>query len=435
MKRFIPLTLILLSLCSCRTSVVEWVRLEDQLEDSFGGTSPLDLDPTKSFIPFASSTMDFDGDALKSCSLPDGGTVADLVGEETKTTSTNGLGIFTSLISTWHSGRIRSYSGSYMSKDIDGNPIRLSGRIVLPADGNVSRIMVVSHFTIAADREAPSNTVTMESLFAARGLCVIESDYIGYGVTADKIHPYLCADVTAQNVVDMYYAALPFLEAINCMPQYDDIFLLGYSQGGAVTMSVAHEFEFYHDDVRIRLCMAGGGPYDICATYDTLLENNFTDIPCAVPLIIQGMNEGMHLGLDYNKFFVPHVAENMDEWLNSKNYTVAQVTEMIGSHKISDILTSEAQDKAKDLMTDLYRAMVDNSVTNEFIPVCPVYLFHSMDDNVVPYVNAVRLRAQMEDYNVIYNFGHYGKHQAGCLRFMYCCLDLLKSRGDIKWAI
>ena len=415
--------LFLLPLCSCRMSSVEWVDLSG-------------LDETKSFIPFSCNQENFDSKAIASCQMPGGESVGELIAEETtKTTSTTGANLFTSLISMWRSSQIVSYCGSYMSTDIDGKPIRLSGRIVLPADGNVSRIMVATHFTIAADREAPSNSVTMESMFAARGIAVIEPDYIGYGITADKIHPYLCADVTGRNVVDMYFAALPFLERINCKPKYDDIFILGYSQGGAVAVTTAQEFEFRHPEVKIRLTMCGGGPYDICTTYDTLVDNDYTDIPCAIPLIIQGMSEGNGLNLDYSKFFVPHVVNNMDEWLNSKKYTVAQVTEMIGSHYISDMLTSEARDKAKDLMTDLYRAMVDNSVINEWIPTSPIYMFHSIDDNVVPYVNAERMQDKMIGYNVIFNCGHYGNHQMGCLRFMFSCLDLLKEHGDIDWSI
>lgn len=410
------------ALASCSMSPVEWVDFED-----FSS-----LDASKCFIPYSSGTSVLDEGALRGCRLPGGDSVGDVVDEDdTKVTGVGGAGIFTSLLSNFRSGRIRSYSGSYMSTDIDGDPIRLSGRIVIPADGKVSRIMVVAHFTVASDSEAPSNTVTMESMFAAHGLAVIEADYIGYGITADRVHPYLCSKVTAKNVVDMYYAALPFLEKIGCKPKYDDIFILGYSQGGAAAMSVTQEFNFHHPDVDIRLSMCGGGPYDICATYDFLVDNDYTDIPCAVPLILQGLDVGMHLGLNYYDFFLPRIADNLDEWINSKKYTVAEVTEAIGSHRVSDILTPRARDKAKDLMTDLYRAMVDNSVTSEFMPDCPLYLFHSIDDNVVPFVNSSKLEEHLYDMNVMYNFGHYGSHQMGCLRFMFSCIDLLKSHGDI----
>ncbi len=414
---------VIMFLTACSRTSEEWVNLEDYSN----------LDPATSFIPFA-GTNTLNNSNIADCKLPGGSTFRQVVDEEeqsTRTTSTYATSIARNFLSMWNSSKIRSFSGSYMSTDHNGNPIRLSGRIILPSDGKVSRIMVVSHFTMGANYEAPSNELPIESMFAPYGLAIIEPDYIGYGITSNMIHPYLCAGVTARNVVDMYLAALPFLEAIGCEPEYDDIFLLGFSQGGAVTMSVAHEFIKYHKDVTIRLIMAGGGPYDVCATYDTLIENDYTEYPCAIPMIIQGMDYGMNLGLDYSLYFKPRMVENLDEWINSKKYTMANITNLMGSKYISSIMTDAARDKSSKIMTSLYRAMVDNSVVNETPVSRPLFLFHSIDDQVVPICNAYSLAEEMVGLNVIYNFGHYGSHTNACLRFMFSCIDLLKQHGDI----
>lgn len=412
----------------CTLSKSEWISLDD-----FS-----DLDETKSFIPWSASSCNADENLLRNCKLPGGDSVGDAEEEETRTTSTNGAGVIRALVSHMNRNKIVSYCGSYWSEDQDGKPIKISGRITLPADGRISRIMLVSHYTIGHNAEAPSNEVTIESMYAAEGLAVIQSDYLGYGITAGKVHPYLCSTVTARNVIDMYFAALPFLRKIGRMPDYDDIFLLGFSQGGAVTMSVAQEFEtnekYSSKGVKIRLVMAGGGPYDICATYDTLIDNDFTDYPCAIPMIIQGMDFGNHLNLDYADFFDARMLDNMDEWINSKRYTMGEITQLIGSKQISSIMTKHAMDKANDKMTDLYRAMVDNSVINEMMPTVPIYLFHSLDDKVVPFVNAYNIMQKMDqqESNIMYNFGHYGAHQMATLRFFMTCLDLLRENGDIK---
>ena len=411
----------------CELSKVEWVSFDDYS----------DLDETTSFIPYSVTSQLIDGVSISECRLPGGVKVSELQEDQTKTTATNGAGVIRALINSIGSREIVSYSGTYFSEDESGKRVKLSGRIVLPADGRVSRIMLVSHYTIGHDAEAPSNEVTIESMYAAKGIAVIQSDYLGYGITASRIHPYLCSGVTARNVIDMYFAALPFLKKIGKMPDFDDIYLLGFSQGGAVTMSVAQEFElnpkYNSKGVKIRLTMAGGGPYDICATYDTLMDNDFTDYPCAIPMIVQGMNVGNKLGLDYKDFFLPSMYENLDEWINSKRYTMGEITQLIGSHQISSIMTSDAMNKVNEKMTELYRAMVDNSVVNETMPSCPVYLFHSLDDKVVPFVNAYKIMQKMyfQETNVIFNFGHYGSHQTATLRFMLTCLDLLKKNGDI----
>ena len=277
-----------LTVSACTLTEAEWVTFQEDFSE---------LDPLTSFIPFRTEENELDEGMADSLCPEDE--------SSTKTTYTNGANLLRALLSSYRGTAIRSYCGTYYSRDHHGDPIVLSGRIMLPADGKVSRIMLVSHFTIGADKEAPSAELPLESIYAAHGLAVVESDYIGYGVTSDKIHPYLCSKVTAGNVVDMYYAALPFLKKIGCEPQFDDIFLLGFSQGGAVTMSVAQEIYDNHPDIDVRLVMCGGGPYDICATYDTLIDNDATDYPCAIPMIIQGLNYGNDLNLDYSQFFLP----------------------------------------------------------------------------------------------------------------------------------
>lgn len=415
MKRLLPVIISFAALISgCTLTEVEWMKFDEDFSN---------LDPRTTFIPFRAETNVFSEDMATSFSLPED--------PETKTTSTNGANLLRALLSSYRCKQIRSYCGTYYSLDQHGDTVILSGRIMVPADGKVSRIMVVSHFTIGADREAPSAELPLESIYAGHGLAVVESDYIGYGVSSDRIHPYLCSEVTARNVIDMYRAAVPFLKQLGCAPQYNDIFLLGFSQGGAVTMSTAQELCRKYPEVDVRLVMCGGGPYDICATYDTLIERDNTDYPCAIPMIIQGLNYGMDLGLDYSEFFQPKMVENLDKWINSKDYTMADITNMIGSHKVSSIMTEDAMNKTSASMTDLYRAMVDNSAYYGIVPDYPIYLYHSIDDNVVPYVNATNMEFRLEEANVIYNFGHYGTHQISTLRFFLCCIDLLRKNGDI----
>ena len=68
------------------------------------------------------------------------------------------------------------------------------------------------------------------------------------------------------------------------------------------------------------------------------------------------------------------MVENLDEWINSKKYTMQDITDMIGSKKISSILTEEAMNKTAESMTELYRAMLDNSAVYGSVPNFPIYL-------------------------------------------------------------
>lgn len=417
-----------LVLSSCSQVSEKWVNLDEVVAK---------LDKEKAFVPYS---CELDGEKVeieissKLSALDAEVELSDTIGDGgvRRTSSTNAVTLAKSVFSNWNSNRSDSYCGTYMTVDKDGNPLRVSGRIIVPRDKRPNRAIVISHYTIGANEEAPSKSFPLEAILASRGLAVIVPDYIGYGVTSHMIHPYLCANLTAQNVLDMYDAAMPFLKAINKEPINKEVILMGYSQGGATTMAVARKIEYERPDIKIRLVLAGGGPYDLCVTYDKMIENDYTDYPCAIPMIIQGMNYGHNLNLDYSQFFQPFLLENMDKWINSKQYAMADITTMMGTKRMSEVMTKEACNKVSDGMTDLYMAMLDNSISASYYPDAPVYLFHSVDDNVVPFENAESLMINIQGIcNVQYNFGHYGNHVAGFLRFLMTSINLLYLYDEI----
>jgi pimeloyl-ACP methyl ester carboxylesterase len=317
-------------------------------------------------------------------------------------------------------------SGVYESIDTDGKPITLSGKVVLPADGKIKRCILVSHYTIASNAEAPSNTFPLEGLLVKLGYAIIVPDYIGYGVTADKVHPYLVMDVTARNVLDMYQAVIPFLEKAGCKPEYDDIYLMGYSQGGATTMAVQHLIEHHDEDVKIRRVFAGGGPYDVKATYDRFVETDTASYPCAVPIMMQGMVVGNKLNLDMKSMMAPFIYENLDEWVNSKRYTASQINDMIGTNVTHELLTPTGMDRTSLEVSEMYKAMTNNSILSySWTPQAPVYIMHSINDETVPYDNAVRAKNKWKGANIQYNLGYYGGHVVTCVRFLFAVQTLL----------
>lgn len=317
-------------------------------------------------------------------------------------------------------------AGIYESVDVDGNPITLSGKVILPADGKVKRCILVSHYTIGSNAEAPSNTFPLEGILVKLGYAVIVPDYIGYGVTADKVHPYLVMDLTAKNVLDMYEAVIPFLEKAGCKPEYDDIYLMGYSQGGATTMAVQHLIEHHDEEIKIRRVFAGGGPYDVKATFDRFVETDWANYPCAVPIMMQGMVVGNKLNLDMKEIMAPFLYENLDKWVNSKRYTPSQINKLIGTNVTHELLTPKGMDRTSKEVSEMYKAMTDNSILSySWIPAAPVFIMHSIDDETVPYENAVRAKSKWQGANIQYSLGYYGTHVATCVRFIFAVQTLL----------
>ena len=375
------------------------------------------------------------------CYLPDGvalndwqDTTDDSIPQPKRTSGISGAGFAQAVLDQINGRSVVEISGTYQSFDVDYNLITLSGKVLLPADGKFDRYILVSHYTIGSNKEAPSNAFPLEGMLCTMGYAVICPDYIGYGVTADKIHPYLVMELTAVNVVDMYMAVKKYFDYVGLKPKHDDIYLMGYSQGGATTMAVEYIIESFYNEyvcednpIKIRRVFAGGGPYDVKATYDRFVSTNCADYPVAVPLVLQGMIAGNGLDLQMGSIMQPWLCDKMDEWINSKKFTTAELNELIGTKQTDKMLTATGMNVQSPEVSELYKAMVENSVISyAWEPQAPVYILHSMDDETVTYLNAINAKQRWSNANIQYNFGHYGGHVKTCIRFILTVKTLLE---------
>ncbi len=337
---------------------------------------------------------------------------------QTKVAVTSVARLVSDLLGAINSNNVIHVSGTYTGHDIDGSPITLSGKLLIPRDGKIKNLVIVSHYTIGANYECPSECFPMEGLVAAKGYAVVVADYIGFGVTANRIHPYMHVESTARSVVDMALAVKPYLKKIGRQPESDKVILMGYSQGGSTTLAVMRMIQKeYKDTFPIQKVYCGGGPYDLAATFDKAMADDVTGIPCAIPMILQGVDVGQNLGLNYADFFQPRLLENYNEWINSKRYTVNQMNRLMGAKALHELMTDAGRDKYNPITARFYKALLYNSVL-DFQPEAPIYMFHSKEDQTVPFVNAQRAEAFFKGYNIDFDFGEYGVHSMGAIRFI-----------------
>ena len=344
---------------------------------------------------------------------------------DTKIAKTSGVEIVRNIVGNINSNTLVHLAGTYQGHDIDGAPITLSGKVLLPKNGPIKNMILVSHFTIGANFECPSEAFPLEGLLATKGYAVVIADYIGFGVTRDRIHPYMHVESTARAVVDMGLAVKPYLEHIGRAPESDKVILFGYSQGGSTTLGVMKMIQQEClDKLPLKKVYAGAGPYDLAATYDVSVEEDLTGIPCAIPMIVQGVSYGNGLGLEMKDFFKSRLLEHYNEWINSKEFTVKQINMLIGAKSLTDIMTAEGRDKTNDKTAKLYKALLHNSVL-DFYPAAPLFMFHSNQDKTVPFVNSQKAEQYFKGKAVDYDFGPYGAHGAGFVRFLITVLKEL----------
>lgn len=307
---------------------------------------------------------------------------------------------------------------TYRSVTPRGDSVTLSGKIFVPKIKKALNIVIASHYTICSDIEAPSNACSLEGIFATKGYIVLMPDYVGYGISDSITHPYLHTESTVRSAIDLLEAAIPYLRYHEYT--FDpSLILIGYSQGGAATLALQRTLESeYADKYQVEQVYAGAGPYDLAGTYEYYISKPTIDIPCALPMIIIGMDYGENLGFKREDFFQPFMLRNCKALIEDKKMPMNLVNEILGND-IEYILKPVIFQKDSFPTSVLYQALKKNSVM-DWTPKAPLYMFHSTEDNMVPFLNSERLSEQFKAKklgNIEYDFDAYGNHMNGAVTF------------------
>ena len=136
---------------------------------------------------------------------------------------------------------------------------------------------------------------------------------------------------------------------------------------------------------------------------------------------------GNGLNLEMNTIMQQWLCDNIDEWVNSKKNTTAEMNALIGTKVTDKMLTPTGMNMQSKEVSELFKAMVQNSIVSyAWAPQAPVYMLHSIDDETVTYTNATNAKQRWSDANITYNFGHYGGHVMTCVRFILSVQSILE---------
>jgi pimeloyl-ACP methyl ester carboxylesterase len=274
---------------------------------------------------------------------------------------------------------VAAYRLEYLTTDADGSLVPASGLLAVPVKppGARSPVLSYQHPTLFRNAEAPSNNAVPSELsivFASLGYLVAAPDYVGYGVSLGRPHPYLLAGPSAAAVVDFLTAAASWRRHAG-VSDNGQLFLAGYSEGGYVSVAAHRALQAAGSSQlqSLRLVVAGGGPYDVQATLDGLLELVRDENPVLGALIDPGLLR--YLGSSLRE----EVREELLKHLLPDDADVVLDTRFIDRYL--------ADDKP---------AIAQQSSVHDWRPAAPVRLFHGRDDRTVPYASAASALQAMQ---------------------------------------
>ena len=323
--------------------------------------------------------------------------------EETKVADIAAVDLVKEILGMINSNRLIHIAGTYVGHDIDGSALTQSGKVLLPAKGPIKNMLIVSHFTIGANYECPSECFPLEGILASRGYAVVIADYIGFGVTRDRVHPYMHVESTARSVVDMALAVKPFLEHIGRKPESDEVILLGYSQGGSTTVAVMNMLQSeYNRELPIKKVYAGGGPYDLKETYHQYLAEGSAKLPSAVVSILMAYNEYFQLDIPYSSMFQGATLEHLDDWWLSKQFSTTEIDRKMGSKDITTFIAPPLRDLDSNVSRRMMEALDTESLCRGWKPRKDenIFLLHHNADDIAPAVNTEHLYDFLKEQGV-----------------------------------
>ena len=311
---------------------------------------------------------------------------------------------------------VRIVSIEYATTGVDGSLVHASGIIgyqTLSEGESYSRIVSIQHPSLDIDK-APSKVrmsefmipVSVDQNYSGSKYIAVMADYLGYGIsqTPDLQHPYLHSKLAGSTCADMFAAAEEFIEerglpvasagGAGNKASFD---LIGYSQGGAATISTLLEMVDRGWSSRINEVWAGAGPYNLRSFLDFFKGKRNFPSPQFIPFAFRGLCYGEGISFDYTKVFNEKIhPETLEQMLSTSQ--ASSWVEKIGTN-MREILHLDFYKEEFGGNGEILKIVAvsdKNSVSSMPVPpkeiVAKIKLYHSRNDDVVPYACSEELR-------------------------------------------
>lgn len=275
---------------------------------------------------------------------------------------------------------VRAFKVEYLTSNTNGELILASGLIAIPIMNSSKQLTIVSyqHGTIFKNNQAPTlalNSKEAPLLLASLGFAVVAADYIGYGSSQGVAHPYLQSAPAATTVVDLLVAARSWFQR-NHVKVNQQLILIGYSQGAHVSMAAYRYLQANPNPYlpQPTMMIGGGGPYNVKATLDGILDMVRKKEPILGSLVD------------------PNVLEHLGSSLRRR----------LRDAILKELIPADSDIKIDSRFLDLYladRKAEIESISNvhQWQPINPIHMMHGTEDIVVPYTSSLSTLQSMQN--------------------------------------
>lgn len=306
---------------------------------------------------------------------------------------------------------------TYQSIGADGKQHSMTGLLILPksilepllGDKPSVPILMYQHGTEAYRDFSPSRyldhqnrpkdypEVMVAAAIAATGYAVALVDYEGLGDNL-SIQPLVVGDALAQQVIDLLKASRDIIAGTGSPCRWNkQLFLMGYSEGGYVTMTATHELQ-RTGEFSVTAAAPLSGPHDLSGSMrGIILSDNTFKAPYFAPLLLAGYDYAYG---GATNFFSPDYAlkdafkTTMPPLFdgNSKSDVISEAMGMTFSPvnliAPKSVLTQQFIDQLADDSSPVVAFLKQNDSYRDWKPSVPIRMIHHRNDELVPYANS-----------------------------------------------
>ena len=306
----------------------------------------------------------------------------------------------------------------YKTKDEQDKDVIASGVLVYPnvtkkwLDGYKIKtgkdflisLIVENHGTIFKNSKAPSVEIKTPAssahiatilMTAKAGFAIAMPDYLGYGDSNDKDHPYVLKKSSARVSIDMLKASTRYMIDNNILFN-GQVYISGYSEGGYIAMAMAEELEKnYSSDFKLKGVAPMAGPYDLEAL--GAREANATrtmEHPAFLAYITQSYSKAysdlnlseiiVYPDVDkFNHFFdgnLSGVAINVSMGLGNGTTTFG-----FKAHKADELWKPTFINSFSNDLNNPFKVRLEENNVYDWTPKTKINMIHCADDEIIPF--------------------------------------------------
>jgi Secretory lipase len=279
----------------------------------------------------------------------------------------------------------RVWKIQYVSTDTHGNATTVSGTVIVPLASYSGPRPIVGYAPGThgmGDQCAPSARLeagneqegALIHQYAGRGFAVAVTDYQGLGTPGD--HTYMVARAAGHALLDVVRAARRLTDA--GLPAGGPVGIAGYSQGGHAASWGGQLAGSYAPDLSVDAVASGGTPVNL---RQIAAANEGTSNFGLVLAAGIGM-DAAYPALDLESYLNDAGRAGIETLRNSCDFSP------YAGKRLSDYTTSNP------LATPQWQTTLDAQNVGGLTPSAPVLLYHSTNDEIIPYSGATSLRRQ-----------------------------------------